>query len=460
MSDWPDARNSNGDRHGYGSDGAQPEGARVMRHVQRGGPSAPGQPGSVPRQPRQARQPSYDDNVYDDLYRDQRGQDPHARPGGPGDHGHGHGQDGYDSGYNTGQVYGSPQRRPGGPQGPGGPGGPPAPPRAPKPPVNWKKRITWGLVTFLALLIVVSVSTYFWADSKLKREVDLSKVIERPEGGKGTNYLIVGSDSRAGMSDEEKKKLHTGSAEGKRTDSMMILHVADDGGNTMISLPRDSNVTIPSFKGAESGKLYPGTGRQTKLNAAYAEDGPELLVRTVEANTGLRIDHYAEIGFGGFAKIVDAVGGVEMNIPKGFKDKKSGADFEAGKQTLNGEEALAFVRTRYALPGSDLDRTKNQQKFLAALANQAATPGTVMNPFKLYPTMGAGLDTLIVDKDMDLMDVASMFWAMKGVTGGDGKSMNMPISGFAGGNVVWDKAKVKQLVSQLNNDEKVTVSGN
>ncbi|WP_030572666.1 LCP family protein [Streptomyces aureocirculatus] len=447
MSDWPDARNSNGDRHGYGSGSTQPEGARSMRHVQRGGPSAPGHPGSVPRQGGHS---SYDDNVYDDLYRDQRAQDPYARP--DSQDGQGHGQDGYDSGYNTGQVYGSPG-------GPGGPQGPPAPPRRPKPPVNWKKRITWGLVTFLALLLIVSVSTYFWADSKLKREVDLSKVIERPDGGKGTNYLIVGSDSRAGMSDEEKKKLHTGSAAGKRTDSMMILHVADDGGNTMISLPRDSNVTIPSFKGADSGKLYPGTGRQTKLNAAYAEDGPELLVRTVEANTGLRIDHYAEIGFGGFAKIVDAVGGVEMNIPTAFKDKKSGADFEAGKQTLNGEEALAFVRTRYALPGSDLDRTKNQQKFLAALASQAATPGTVMNPFKLYPTMGAGLDTLIVDKDMGLMDVASMFWAMKGVTGGAGKSMNMPISGSAGSNLVWDKAKVKELVSQLNNDEKVTVSG-
>ncbi|WP_079085960.1 LCP family protein [Streptomyces silvensis] len=446
MSDWPDARNSNGDRHGYGSGSgsAQPEGARSMRHVQRGGPSAPGHPGSVPRQGG----PSYDDDVYDDLYRDQRAQDPYAQPGGQG-----HGQDGYDSGYNTGQVYGTPG-------GAGGPQGPPAPPRGPKPPVNWKKRVKWGLLTFLVLLLVVSVSTYFWADSKLKREVDLSKVIERPDGGKGTNYLIVGSDSREGMSDEEKKKLHTGSAEGKRTDSMMILHVADDGGNTMVSLPRDSNVTIPSFKGADSGKLYPGTGRQTKLNAAYAEDGPELLVRTVEANTGLRIDHYAEIGFGGFAKIVDAVGGVEMDIPKAFKDKKSGADFEAGKQTLNGEEALAFVRTRYAFAGSDLDRTKNQQKFLAALAGQAATPGTVINPFKLYPTMGAGLDTLIVDKDMDLMDVASMFWAMKGVTGGDGKSMNMPISGTAGGNLVWDKAKVKQLVSQLNNDEKVTVTGN
>lgn len=437
MSDWPDEQRG-GRGYGRGSGNTQPEGARVMRHVQRGGPSGrPGQQqGSVPQQP------TYDDG-YGQPYGDAR--DDMFEPRGPR-------QDGYDSGYNTGQVYGSP----GGGQGNGGDDGYGT--RAPRPAPNWRRRIKVGSITLVVALLAVSIGTYFWADSKLKREVDLSKVIERPEGGAGTNYLIVGSDSREGMSDQDKKDLHTGSADGKRTDSMMILHVADDGGNTMISLPRDSNVTIPSFKGAESGKLYPNQGRQTKLNAAYAEDGPELLVRTVEFNTGLKIDHYAEIGFGGFAEIVDAVGGVEMDIPKAFKDEKSGADFEAGKQTLDGKEALAFVRTRYALPGSDLDRTKNQQKFLAALANQAATPGTVMNPFKLYPTMSAGLDTLIVDKDMGLLDVASMFWAMKGVTGGDGKSMNMPLAGSTGGNLLWDKAKVKQMVNQLNNDEKVTVS--
>jgi LCP family protein required for cell wall assembly len=260
------------------------------------------------------------------------------------------------------------------------------------------------------------------------------------------------------MTAEEKKALHTGSADGKRTDSMMILHTGSNG-DTLISLPRDSDVEIPSFVGSESGKRYEGTGKHTKLNAAYATDGPELLVRTVEFNTGLRIDHYVEIGFAGFANIVDAVGGVEIDIPQDIKDTKSGADLKKGKQTLNGEESLAFVRTRYALAGSDLDRTKNQQKFLAALANQVATPGTVLNPFKLYPTMGAGLDTLIVDKDMGLYDLGSMFFAMKGVNGGDGKSMNMPISGSSGGNLVWDKAKVKQLVSELKNDEKVTVSG-
>ncbi|MEV7319191.1 LCP family protein [Streptomyces sp. NPDC093970] len=430
MSEWPEGRSNDnrGDRYGRGSASAQPEGARVMRQVRRGEPSAPpyGAPqqgggyGGVPQQP-----------AYGNGYADGSGYD-----------------NGYDSGYNSGQVYG------GGPGG-GGPGDQYT--REPRPAPNWRKRIKWTAIVVLSVLIVTSVATYFWADSKLHRDVDLSKVIDRPAAGAGTNYLIVGSDSRKGMSDEDKKKLHTGSAEGQRTDSMMILHVGDNG-DTLVSLPRDSDVEIPSYQGSTSGKVYKGTGRHTKLNAAYAEDGPTLLVRTVEFNTGLHIDHYVEIGFAGFADIVDAVGGVTIDIDKGFKDKYSGADFKSGEQTLNGEQALAFVRTRHAFAASDLQRTKNQQKFLAALAHQVATPSTVLNPFKLYPTLGAGLDSLTVDKDMSLWDLASMFFAMKDVNGGDGTSMNMPVSGSTGGNLVWDKAKVKTLVDELKNDQKVTVT--
>lgn len=432
MNDWPEGMSdaSRGNRYGRGSTNAQPEGARVMRQVRRA-PGTPGGPQGAPPYGGVPQQPTYPDGYQGDQ-----------------------GYDGYDSGYNTGQVYG------------GHSGGgfipndndpdPEFQHYRPRP--SWGRRIKWTAITLVTLLVVTSVATYFWADSKLHRDVDLSKVIDRPAAGAGTNYLIVGSDSRAGMSSAEKQKLHTGSAEGQRTDSMMILHVGDNG-DTLISLPRDSNVTIPTFRGSESGKIKGPLG-PNKLNAAYAYDGPQLLVRTIEYNTGLHIDHYVEIGFAGFAGIVDAVGGVEINIDKGFKDKYSGADFKAGKQTLNGEEALAFVRTRHAFATSDLQRTKNQQKFLSALAHQVATPSTVMNPFKLYPTMSAGLDSLTVDKDMSLWDLASMFWAMKGVSSGDGKSMNMPISGSVGGNLVWDKAKVKTLVDELKNDQPVTVSGN
>ncbi|MFE1556590.1 LCP family protein [Streptomyces sp. NPDC058734] len=437
MSDWDgygerDARGRRDDGYGRGSGQAQPEGAQRMRHVQRQ-PQRPARPPVPPQAPPPGGRP---------------GQGVPQQAQGPGS--------GYDSGYNTGQVYG----RPSGPGGPGQrpPGGPGGPVRPQGPAPDWRKRIKIGSIAVVSVLLVTGIGTYFWADSQVRREVDLSKVIERPKEGDCTTYLIVGSDSREGMSDEEKKKLHTGSAEGKRTDSMMILAKCSSG-NTMISLPRDSDVEIPSFVGSQSGKKFPSQGRRVKLNAAYAEDGPELLVRTVEFNTGLRIDHYAEIGFAGFANIVDALGGVELDIEQAFKDEKSGADFKAGKQTLNGEQSLAFVRTRYAFAESDLQRTKNQQKFLSALASQAATPGTVLNPFSLYPVMGAGLDTLIVDKDMGLWDMGQMFFAMKGISGGDGVSLNMPISGQRGGNLVWDKAKVQQLVKEIQNDQKVTVKG-
>ncbi|WP_314174540.1 LCP family protein [Streptomyces winkii] len=407
MSDWPGAWNDSHDRYG------SPRAHRGAPPQSRGG--------------------------YDAGYGGQPGYYEDPAPG-------------YDSGYSDGRVYGGGSRGYDDYDGYSQYDDVPRRRRGP--------RFKTVLISLVVILLAWSIGTYFWADSKLRREVDLSIVEDRPETGTGTNYLIVGSDSREGLSAQEKKDLHTGSAAGKRTDSMMILHVGD-GAPTLISLPRDSWITIPPFTGSESGKHFDRT-QQTKLNAAYSQDGAPLLVRTVEHNTGLKIDHYAEIGFGGFAKIVDSVGGVEMNIPQDIKDKNSGADFKKGKQTLDGKQALSFVRNRHAGTGdSDLGRTKNQQKFLAALANQTATPSTILNPFRLYPTLGAGLDTLVVDKDMSLWNLGSMFFAMKDVNSGEGKRMNMPTSTTQqgpAGSLLWDKAKVKQLTQQLKNDEPVTVT--
>jgi LCP family protein required for cell wall assembly len=428
MNEWPDGwsdERERGERYGRGSASAQPEGVRRMPHVQRHVP--PQQRYGTPQQ-----------QGYD---------------AGPG---YGEAQ-GYDSGYSHGQVYGNRGAGPGGPEGPYGRG--PGGPRRPGPRANWGRRIKYGVLALVVVVVGVSVGTYFWADSKLHKDVDLSQVIDRPAQGDGTNYLIVGSDSRQGMSKEEEKALHTGSAAGARTDSMMILH---DGSNgpTLISLERDTDVTIPSFRGSQSGKLFPASSQHVKLNAAFAEDGPTLLVRTVEAKTGLHIDHYVEIGLAGFANVVDAIGGVQMNLPQGFKDSYSGADFTAGKQTLNGKQALEYVRTRHAFATSDLQREKNQQAFLSALASQTATPGTVLDPFKFYPALGAGLDTLTVDKGMTPYSLAKMFLAMKGVEGGDGVSMNMPTSGSSGGNLLWDMPKVNEIVNELNHNQQVTVTGN
>ncbi|CAM5648160.1 LytR family transcriptional regulator OS=Streptomyces alboniger OX=132473 GN=CP975_13910 PE=3 SV=1 [Streptomyces alboniger] len=166
-----------------------------------------------------------------------------------------------------------------------------------------------------------------WADTRLDQEVDLGVLTDRAAPGKGTNYLVVGSDSREGLSQQDRKDLNTGSAEGRRTDSMILLHTGASG-TTMMSLPRDSWVTLPPY-------VDPGTGRSyraapNKLNAAFSLGGPELLVRTVERNTGLHVDHYAEIGFAGFVGVVDAVGGVDMCLDRPIKDKSSGANLPRG----------------------------------------------------------------------------------------------------------------------------------
>lgn len=380
-----------------------------------------------------------------------------------------------------GGVPPQPVRRPGPGQGPGQvpiPGQAPAPGGGPGdgygPPTaggpgegprrrRWstRKKIGYTALGLVVVLLVVSVSTYFWADSKVRREVDLSKVEDRPPDGKGTNYLIVGSDSREGLTAADEKKLHTGAAQGQRTDSMMILHTGSNG-TTMMSLPRDSYVTIPAFTGQQTHKRYAAS--RHKLNRAYADGGPELLTRTVEYNTGIHIDHYAEIGFAGFVNLVNSLGGVNMCLDKAIHDKASGADFKAGCQKLNGQQSLAFVRQRHQEADQDLGRMRNQQKFLSTLAHQAASPSTVLNPFKLYPVIGSGLDTLIVDKKMSLLDLVHMFWAMKGVTGG-GHSITVPIgnanymTASDGDAVKWDMSKAKTLFDELQNDQKVTVSG-
>lgn len=351
---------------------------------------------------------------------------------------------------------------------PAGPGyrqaPPPGPPYGPEEDgrdrPRWGRRLKWTALTLVLILLVTGVGTYLWANSKLRREVDLAAVEDRPTVGRGTNYLIVGTDSREGLSDEERRDMRTGHASGSRADTMMILHTGSNG-NALISLPRDSWVTIPEFTGSVSGNRIPES--QNKLNAAYAMEGPELLVRTVEYNTNLKIDHYAEIGFGGFASVVDALGGVEMCFDEPVKDKNSGADFEKGCHDLDGADSLAFVRQRYQEAMGDLGRTRNQQKFLGALGDQVASPSTLLNPFTLYPTMGASLDNLIVDKDMSVFQLGRMFLALRGVQGENGTQMNVPVAdpGYAtdkGSAVLWDEAGAEQLFRELKNDDEITVS--
>jgi len=337
--------------------------------------------------------------------------------------------------------YGPPPRRQGPPddyrQPPAGDEGyPPPPPRRPRRRPRWGRRL---LIALLVLLVLLG-GGWIWMDTSINRVAALEDYPGRPAAASGTNWLIVGSDSREGLTDEEKAKLTTGDTAGKRTDTIMVAHIPDnDTPPTLLSLPRDSNVDIP------------GHGN-SKINAAFSLGGAPLLVKTVEGATGLRIDHYAEISFGGFAGIVDAVGGVEMDIPEEMHDTKTGATIPAGHQTLDGTQALAFVRMRYSssTPRSDLDRVVNQRKFIGALASEIGSPGTLLNPFDVFPLIGEVTDALTIDEGDHLHNLAGLGIAMGGISDGGTVTTTVPVTSSSANH--WDETKSGQLFDALRND--------
>lgn len=213
--------------------------------------------------------------------------------------------------------------------------------------------------------------------------------------GGPTNILVVGSDDRSGLSGRERRRLTAGYEDfGRHTDTMLLVHLGSDLGDvSVISIPRDSLVTIPTHTGPE-GQAVPE--HQGKINSAFASGGPAVTVQTVEQATGLTIDHYVEIDFAGFLRMVDAVGGVEVCLPTPLQDQLSGLDLPAGRQTIDGPQALAYVRARYI--DNDFGRSGRQQKFMAAMLQKVFSAGTLLNPVTLNGLVDAGVSSVTTDE--------------------------------------------------------------
>ncbi|HET6733435.1 LCP family protein [Mycobacterium sp.] len=316
----------------------------------------------------------------------------------------------------------------------------PAPPKAKKP----RRKRRWGriLLACLLLFVVAVVATGVWMDSSLDRIPALADYPERPAASAGTTWLLVGSDSRQHLTPDQQSELATGGDVGNgRTDTILLVHIPGLGSSapaTMVSIPRDSYVPIPGY-GSD------------KINAAFAVGGAPLLAQTVEQATGLRLDHYAEIGFDGFAVLVDAVGGVTMCPPEPVSDPLAGIDLPAGCQKLDGRNALGYVRTR-ATPRADLDRMINQRQFMSALLHRAASPAVLLNPLRWYPMAHAASGALTVDQDDHIWDLARLAWTLRG----DITTTTVPIGEFTGSDsgsvVMWDSDAASQLFDALRSD--------
>lgn len=301
------------------------------------------------------------------------------------------------------------------------------------------RRIALIASLVIVFLIVATVGSYFWLDGKLKRSVTLPTFSGQSAG---TNWLITGSDSRQGLSRTQIDALHVGFDFGTlNSDSVMLLHL---GGPkpVLISIPRDSYVPIP------------GHGHN-KLNAALAFGGPNLLIQTVENVTGLRIDHYMGIGFGGLVSVVNQVGGVQVCLKSGMNDQYSGVNLSAGCHNLNGTQSLAFVRDRHSFAIGDLQRIQDQRLFLSALLKKATSPGVYLNPFTALPFGSAAASSLSVDKGTHLYDLVQVAFALRNPQTGTVPIANPSYFTSAGEAVQWNRTQALQLFNALQNNQAV-----
>ncbi len=302
------------------------------------------------------------------------------------------------------------------------------------------RRIALIAGTVVAVLVAATVSSYFWVDSKLNRSVVLPAFAGQSAG---QNWLIAGSDGRDGLTDQQIRNLHVGFDFGTdNSDSLMLLHIGG-GRPVLISIPRDSYVPIPGYG-------------YNKINAALGLGGPSLLVKTVESVTGLRINHYVGIGFLGLVSVVDQVGGVNICLPAALQDTDSGANFKAGCQTMDGAQALAFVRDRHSFADEDLQRMQDQRAFLKALLDKATSPGVFLDPFAALPFASTSASAISVDQGTNLYSLVKMAFALR-----DPLTGTVPIADAnyftanAGDALLWNSTEALELFNALKTDQTV-----
>jgi len=298
----------------------------------------------------------------------------------------------------------------------------------------------WRIALILGTAVVVLTAgvagTYLWLDGKLNKSVTLPATSLTSAG---TNWLITGSDSRAGLSRAAIDAMHVGFDAGTlNSDSIMLLHMGS-GRPVLISIPRDSYVSIP------------GHG-WNKINAALAYGGASLLIQTVENVTGLKIDHYMGIGFGGLVAVVNQIGGVQICLKTAINDPYSGVRLAAGCHNLNGDQALSFVRDRHSFATEDLQRIQDQRAFLSALLNKATSPGVYLNPFTALPFGSTAASSMSVDKGTSLLDLVHAAAALRDPETGTVPIANANYYTNAGDSVLWNKTQATELFNALKND--------
>lgn len=241
----------------------------------------------------------------------------------------------------------------------------------------------------------------------------------------------------------------------------MVVHVYEGHKRaSVVSIPRDTLVERPECTDAK-GTAHPAAA-YAMFNSAYSTGGAACAVKTVESMTGIRMDHYIEVDFAGFQKLIDVLGGVPITTTKDIKDPDSHLNLKAGEHTLTGKQALGLVRTRHGVgDGSDLGRIQLQQAFIKALIEQVKSVGIFSNPTKLYDLADTATDAVTTDSELkDVKDLASFANGLKGISSKNMTMVTMPVQYDPDdlNRVLVDEAKAKRVWAALKADKAIPKS--
>ncbi|MEY3346115.1 MAG: hypothetical protein RLZZ581_909, partial [Actinomycetota bacterium] len=222
------------------------------------------------------------------------------------------------------------------------------------------------------------------------------------------------------------------------------------------SIPRDSYALIPEHKNSQ-GKVIPAA--YSRINSAFNWGGAPLLIQTFEEMSGLRIDHYIEVNFVGFVRMVDALGGVEICTKRDIDDPKSHLVLPAGRHVLDGVDSLKYVRTRYFDGLGDLGRMKRQQEFAGAMLRKATSAGVLLNPVKMVDFIGSALDSVVTDEDLSQSDLLTLGKQLRNLSASNVRTLTIPLKYYnyrkngVSGAVLWDPVLAPELFNRIKNDE-------
>ncbi|HEY5835049.1 LCP family protein [Streptomyces sp.] len=286
----------------------------------------------------------------------------------------------------------------------------------------------------------------------------------RPDGSKGTNFLLVGTDRRDGLDPAAKQRYHLGGAPCRCTDTIMLVHLSQDRQRaSVVSVPRDTYVRLPGAAPAGSGRPTAAATHPAKINEAYADGGPKLTVRTVEQLTGVHIDHYLEVDFVSFMKTVDVIGGVQVCTTVPLQDSYTGLDLPVGTTTLSGGQALQYVRSRHLDGAADLGRMQRQQRFLAQVIHRITSGSTLHDPVALSRIATTALGSVRADHGLRTTDLIALARGMKGFSPSSSEFVSVPLSEVnhavpgVGSTVKWDDRKAGRLWASIRADRPLTV---